>query len=87
MSRLLILSPESHAGLGGAAERYVPRPYALAAALRVLAPRLVRRVLAGGAAEAMTTTTGGDLADRRNGHGGGSGAGADSGAGPDATAG
>jgi short-subunit dehydrogenase len=33
------------AGPGGHAERYVPRPYWLAAALRILAPRLVRRVL------------------------------------------
>jgi short-subunit dehydrogenase len=32
-------------GLKGAAERYTPRPYWIAAALRVLAPRLVRRVL------------------------------------------
>jgi len=30
-------------------ERYVPRPYALAAAARILAPALVRRVLGGGA--------------------------------------
>jgi len=43
----------------------VPRPYALAAALRIVAPGLVRRVLGGGAAELMTTTTGADLADRR----------------------
>src|SRR3954447_20271558 len=35
------------AGPGGKAERYVPRPYALAAAARVVAPRLVRRVLGG----------------------------------------
>jgi uncharacterized protein len=34
------------AGPGGAAERYVPRAYWLAAVLRVVAPRLVRRVLA-----------------------------------------
>jgi NADP-dependent 3-hydroxy acid dehydrogenase YdfG len=33
-----------HAGLRGKAERYVPRPYAVMPALRVLAPRLVRRV-------------------------------------------
>jgi short-subunit dehydrogenase len=48
------------AGLGGRAERYVPRPYALAAALRVVAPRLVRRVLGGSAAAVMTTRTGAD---------------------------
>lgn len=34
------------AGPGGAAERYVPRAYWIAAVLRVAAPRLVRRVLA-----------------------------------------
>jgi short-subunit dehydrogenase len=33
------------AGIGRRAERYVPRAYALAAALRVLAPGLVRRAL------------------------------------------
>jgi short-subunit dehydrogenase len=36
------------AGPGGKPERYVPRPYALAAALRVLAPPLVRRATGGG---------------------------------------
>ena len=48
------------AGLGRQPERYVPRGYALAAAVRVLAPRLVRRVLAGGAADTLTPRTGGD---------------------------
>jgi short-subunit dehydrogenase len=43
------------AGPGGKAERYVPRPYWLAAATRILAPRLVRRATAGGA---FTTSTG-----------------------------
>jgi uncharacterized protein len=33
------------AGLGRRAERYTPRPYWIAAALRMVAPRLVRRVL------------------------------------------
>ncbi len=46
------------AGPGGKAERYVPRPYALAAVLRILAPGLVRRVLSGGPAESLTTRTG-----------------------------
>lgn len=32
------------AGPGGRAERYVPRPYWIAAMLRIVAPRLVRRV-------------------------------------------
>ena len=44
-------------GLRGKAERYVPRPYGLIAVLRVVAPRLVRRILAGGAAKVMTTAT------------------------------
>jgi short-subunit dehydrogenase len=46
------------AGPGGKAERYVPRPYALAAILRILFPRLVRRVLSGGASSNLTTRTG-----------------------------
>jgi uncharacterized protein len=45
------------AGVGRRPERYVPRPYALAAAFRVLTPGLVRRVMGGGAAQVMTTTT------------------------------
>jgi len=44
-------------GPGGKAERYVPRPYGLAAVARVLSPRLVRRVLGGGAAQDLTTRT------------------------------
>jgi short-subunit dehydrogenase len=43
------------AGPGGKAERYVPRPYWLAAAARILAPAMVRRATAGGA---FTTKTG-----------------------------
>jgi len=39
----------------GKAERYVPRPYWIAAALRILAPALNRRVLSGGSAERLTT--------------------------------
>jgi short-subunit dehydrogenase len=50
-------------GLRGKAERYVPRPYALAAVARILAPRLVRRVLSGGAATSLTTSTGAESAD------------------------
>jgi short-subunit dehydrogenase len=46
------------AGVGRRAERYVPRPYAIPAVLRVLAPGLVRRVLGGGgAATTLTTAT------------------------------
>jgi uncharacterized protein len=60
LTRLVLSSPEKVAeaihevGPGGKSERYVPRPYALAAYLRILAPRLVRRVLGGGAATNFT---------------------------------
>ncbi len=72
-TRWIVSTPQAaaeaihEAGIGGRPERYVPRPYGLAAALRVLAPGLVRRVLGGGAASVMSTTTVGDLAERRNG--------------------
>jgi short-subunit dehydrogenase len=68
-TRWIVSTPEQaaeaiwQAGIGRRAERYVPRPYALAAALRILAPRLVRRAIGGGAAAAMTTTTGPDMAE------------------------
>ncbi len=52
------------AGVERRSERYVPRPYALAAVARVLTPRLVRRVMGGNSAAVMTTTTGADVADR-----------------------
>lgn len=51
------------AGPGGKAERYVPRPYAFAAVARILAPRLVRRVLSGGAASSLTTSTNAEASD------------------------
>ncbi len=54
------------AGVGRRPERYVPRPYGIFAALRIVAPGLVRRALGGSAAAVMTTTTGADLADRRD---------------------
>ena len=63
-TRWLVSSPERvaeaivQAGPGGKAERFVPRPYALAVGLRALAPGLVRRALSGGAA--ITPATGGD---------------------------
>ncbi len=57
------------AGVGRRPERYVPRAYALASMLRVLAPGLVRRAIGGSAASVMTTTTGPDLAESRNGAG------------------
>ena len=59
-TRWLVSSPEAvaeaiiEAGPGGRAERYVPRYYWLAAALRILAPRLIRRATAGGG---FTTAT------------------------------
>jgi short-subunit dehydrogenase len=54
LTRRFVASPEVvvdailEAGPGGKAERYAPRYYWLAAALRVLAPSLVRRVLSRG---------------------------------------
>jgi short-subunit dehydrogenase len=65
-TRWIVSRPEKvaeaifEAGPGGKAERYVPRPYALAAVVRILAPSLVRRVLGGGAAAGLTTSTGGE---------------------------
>ena len=59
-TRWLVSSPERvaeaivQAGPGGKAERYVPRYYWIAAALRILAPGLVRRATGGGA---FTTAT------------------------------
>jgi short-subunit dehydrogenase len=64
LTRRLVSTPERvaeaimDAGPGGKAERYVPRPYWLAATARVLAPRLVRRATGGGGA--MTPSTGAD---------------------------
>ena len=69
ITRWIVSKPERvadaivEAGPGGRAERYVPRPYALAAIARVVAPGLVRRVLSGGAASTLTTTTGAEAAD------------------------
>jgi uncharacterized protein len=63
LTRWVVSKPEAVAeaivetGPGGKAERYVPRPYALAAISRILAPRLVRRVLSGGSAATLTTST------------------------------
>ncbi len=72
-TRWIVSSPEKAAeaiyqvGIGRRPERYVPRPYALAGALRIVAPGLVRRVLGSGGAAVMTTSTGADLAERQNG--------------------
>jgi uncharacterized protein len=63
ITRWIVSKPEKvaeaiyEAGPGGKPERYVPRPYALAAVLRIVAPGLVRRVLSGGAATSLTTST------------------------------
>jgi short-subunit dehydrogenase len=67
-TRWIVSTPEKaaeaiyEAGIGRRAERYVPRAYGLAAAVRVLAPGLVRRVLGGGGATMLSTTTGADTA-------------------------
>jgi short-subunit dehydrogenase len=69
MTRWVVSKPETvaeailEAGPGGKAERYVPRGYALAAVARILTPRLVRRVLSGGAAETLTTSTAAEQAE------------------------
>ena len=69
LTRWIASKPEAVAeaivavGPGGRAERFVPRPYALAAALRILAPGLVRRVLSGGAAADLTTSTAAEAGD------------------------
>ncbi|HEY5188731.1 MAG TPA: SDR family NAD(P)-dependent oxidoreductase [Solirubrobacteraceae bacterium] len=63
-TRWLVSTPEGvaeaimEAGPGGRAERYVPRYYWIAAALRILAPRLIRRATAGGGL--ATATKAGD---------------------------
>ncbi len=60
ITRWLVIEPEEaaeailDAGPGGRAERYVPRFYGIFAALRILAPGLVRRATRGGA---FTTDT------------------------------
>ncbi len=69
LTRWIVSTPEKaaeaiyQAGVERRAERYVPRPYALAAMLRILAPGLVRRAIGGGAAQVMTTTTAADLSE------------------------
>jgi len=69
LTRWTVSKPEKVAeaivdcGLRGKAERYVPRPYALAAVARILFPGLVRRVLSGGAAADLTTSTAAEARD------------------------
>jgi short-subunit dehydrogenase len=61
LTRLIVSRPEvvadaiAECGLNGKAERYAPRYYWLAAAARVLVPRLVMRAVAGGAFTTATT--------------------------------
>lgn len=70
LTRRLVSTPERaaeaifEAGVRRRPERYVPKPYAIAAALRVLAPGLTRRMIGGKGAKVMTTTTGADMAER-----------------------
>jgi short-subunit dehydrogenase len=64
LTRWMVSKPERvaeaivQAGPGGRAERYVPRAYGLAAVARTLLPGLTRRVLSGGGAATLTTSTG-----------------------------
>jgi short-subunit dehydrogenase len=64
LTRWIVSKPEKVAeaiyevGPGGKGERYVPRPYGLAAVVRILFPSLTRRVLSGGPASTLTTSTG-----------------------------
>jgi len=66
LTRWVVSKPEKvaeaiyEAGPGGKAERYVPRPYALAAVARILFPGLTRRVLSDGKAASLTTSTAAD---------------------------
>ena len=67
--RWIVSTPEKaaaavvDAGLGGRAERYVPRPYGAVAVLRVLAPWLLRRVQGSARSDVLTTRTGADAAE------------------------
>jgi len=69
-TRWVVSTPERaaeairQAGIGRRPERYVPRPYGVFAALRILTPGLVRRVLGGNSAMVMTTTTSADMSER-----------------------
>ena len=68
ITRWIVSKPEKVAeaihecGPGRKPERYVPRPYALAAHARILFPSLTRRILGGSAASNLTTSTGGEKA-------------------------
>ena len=66
LTRWVVSTPERVAGAiidagpGGRAERYVPRPYWLAAAARILVPRLVRRATSSGRLVVAPRTAGDD---------------------------
>ena len=72
LTRWIVSKPDTVAeaivvtGLRGKAERYVPRAYGLTAVLRIIAPGLVRRVLSGGAAGSLTTSTGAEASSGRD---------------------
>ena len=65
-TRWMVSNPEKvaeaivEASIGGKAERYVPRPYGLAAGARIAAPWLLRRAGRSKSASVFTTKTGGD---------------------------
>lgn len=67
LTRRIVSSPDRVAeaifevGPGGKAERYVPRPYWLAAAARTLLPRAVRRATGGGKLPLATATKADEL--------------------------
>ncbi len=69
-TRWMVASPDVaaeaifDAGPGQKAERWVPRPYALLAAARVLVPGITRRLLSGGAGKMSVTKTGADAAEQ-----------------------
>jgi short-subunit dehydrogenase len=79
VTRWAVSSPERaaeaivRAGLGRQPEVYVPRGYRLAAVARIMAPGLVRRAMAGGTGQAMTTATGAEQASGATDAGGGEG--------------
>jgi uncharacterized protein len=66
LTRRLVSTPETgarailDAGLNRKPERYVPRPYGIAAALRIVAPRLVWRATRGKGGARFVTRTGSD---------------------------
>jgi short-subunit dehydrogenase len=68
-TRWLVSTPDKAAeaiadcAFGGRHERYVPRPYALAAALRLLAPGVIRLAAGRGAMRRLVTRTGADEAE------------------------